>query len=290
MSDQTNPSFVRRFLRDPLSHFLALGFVLFLLFGFANDGFLRDPQGTIRVTDEALTTWLQYRNKAFSPAAAEAYLKDMPADRKAEMIDEYVKDEALYRRALTMGLDSNDAIIRQRLIQKMDYIALGMTGLPQKPQVAEQTLRDWFADHADDYLVPAWVTITHIYFKNKADADAAFAAIQAGGDAPNGERFLFRRNYVEATEALISDHLGPQIAATIFAPDFPLDTWSQPLESPYGWHLVKVLKAQPETLPPFEELAPQLLQGWYREQQDKAREIAVKAIVDTFDVEIEVTE
>lgn len=290
MTPEPSQSLFRRILRDPLSHFLILGLGLFLLFGFANGGMLRDPHGTITVTDERLTTWLQYRNKAFSPAAAAAYLRDMPADQKAEMIEEYIKDEALYRRALTLGLENNDAIIRQRLIQKMDYVALGLTGLPQKPQVSEQALRDWFAERSDDYMAPAWVTLTHIYFKEKADADAAALLINTGGDAPSGERFLFRRNYVEATHALITDHLGAAIAGFAFAGADYVGTWSAPIQSPYGWHLVKVIKFQPDTLPPFEELAPQLLQDWYREQQQKARDIAIKAIVDTFTIKNEVTE
>lgn len=285
MTDQNPPSLTQRLLRDPLSHFLALGLGLFLLFGLANDGFLRDPQKTITVTDEALTTWIQFRNKAFSPGAAAAYLAAMPADKREEMIDEYVKEEALYRRALTLGLDNNDAIIRQRLVQKMDYIALGLAGVPSRPQVAEQTLRDWFADKQDDYLAPAWATVTHIYYKSEIDAKAAHAAIMAGQDAPRGERFLYRRNYVEATQNLLADHLGAPIASHIFDDDVGADTWSAPLQSPYGWHLVKLLNRQPETLPPFEELAPQVLQDWYREQQAKARDTAVQVIVDTFDVE-----
>jgi len=290
MTTETTPSALRRFLKDPLSHFLALGLGLFLLFGFANDGFLRDPRSTITVTDDALMTWVQFRNKAFSPEAARQFLSTLPADQKDKLIDEYVKEEALYRRALTLGLDNNDAIIRQRLIQKMDYIALGMAGLPQKPQVPEQTLRDWFADKSDDYIAPAWVTLTHIYFKDAAEAAAAKATIDAGGEPPAGERFLFRRNYVEATQALIVDHLGPAISAHAFAGPDNVGTWSAPLQSPYGWHLVKTISYQPDTLPPFEELAPQLLQDWYREQQGKAREIAIDAIVDTFTVEVEVSE
>ncbi len=289
MTDQSPPSptpgLWRRFWRDPLSHFLALGLGLFLLFGLANDGFLRDPQKTIKVTDEALTTWLQFRNKAFSPAAAAAYLAAMPADKREEMIDEYIKEEALYRRALTLGLDANDAIIRQRLVQKMDYVALGLAGVPTRPQVAEQELRNWFADRQDDYLAPAWATITHIYYKSETDAQAAYQTIAAGKDAPRGERFLYRRNYVEATHSLLTDHLGPTISAYIFDETVPVASWSAPLQSPYGWHLIKLLNRQPETLPPFEELAPQLLQDWHREQQGKAREKAVEAIVDTFDVE-----
>lgn len=285
MTDTQSKSLVGRVLRDPLSHFIILGFGLFILFGLANDGWLRDPQKTIVISDENLTTWLQFRNKAFSPAAAAAYLADLPEDKREEMIDEYIKEEALYRRALTLGLDANDAIIRQRLVQKMDYVALGLAGLPARPQVAEQTLRDWFADKQDRYMAPAWVTLTHIYFKSEDAAYEAAHAIAAGQDAPRGERFLFQRNYVEATQALINDHMGPAIAAHAFDDKIAVANWSAPIRSPYGWHLVRLIKRQPETLPPFEDLAPQLLQDWHREQQDKAREIALDAIVATFDVE-----
>jgi hypothetical protein len=40
-----------------------------------------------------------------------------------ELVEDYVREEVLYREALATGLDEGDSIIRQRLRQKMEWLA-----------------------------------------------------------------------------------------------------------------------------------------------------------------------
>lgn len=283
------PSIFSRLLRDPLSHFLLAGAVLFALYGAFNGGPLGRDSQTIHVTDEALALWLQYRNKAFSPDQASAHLAAMEADKKEHLIADYVREESLYRHALTLGLDGNDAIIRQRLIQKMDYIALGMSeggAAGQKAPSADE-IRAYYQANQERYRQEGWATLTHIYFagdNGENRAKAARYALTTGIDEPKGDRYLYRRNYVEASTALVKDHLGTAIATKAFNTATPLNEWLGPLRSPHGWHLVQVKKRQPATLPPLEEVAAQVMHDAARAKETDLRERAIEAILSQYKI------
>ncbi|MCZ6589404.1 MAG: hypothetical protein O7B24_15825, partial [Alphaproteobacteria bacterium] len=115
-----------KFVKDPLAHFLALGLGLFLLFAVLNpdEGGQDDPK-QIRVDRDALLTLIQFRAKTFQPEMAEARLEALSQEQLQSLIDDYVREEALYREAISLGLDANDYIIKRRMIQKIDFITQG---------------------------------------------------------------------------------------------------------------------------------------------------------------------
>lgn len=280
-----SPSLTRRILRDPLIHFLVIG-LCFIGFDLVAE---KTRDEAIIVTDPQLAIWLQYRNKAFSPDAAQALIARMPAAAKQQLIDDYAAEEALYRRALALGLDRNDAVIRQRLVQKMDYALLGLSDVDAPP--SDQALRAYFNDHKARYTVPPSVTLTHLYFADgpraRAAAQKALTDIQAGRDAPPGDRFLYHRNYVEAQATLIADHLGPALAALAFDDATPLQEWLGPVRSPYGWHLVRVRTREGARQPDFNEVEAQVAADFQRDRKTDARRRATRALTDQYRIRIE---
>ncbi len=286
MADK-QPGLFKRILRDPLTHFLGAGLLLFVAYGALNTAQdLRDDR-TIVVTDEKLTVWLQFRKKAFSPAAAKRTLDNLSADEKARMVEDYAREEALYRHAKALGLDANDAIIRQRLIQKMDYALTGLNGDSAPTQVAEATLRAFYDEDPTKYKEPGHVTFTHIFFAGKegeTKARAAWQQIQAGNPPPNGDRFLYRRDYGEATYALVNDHMGMKIADTVFGEITPKGEWLPPTFSNHGWHILKVINLTPTRLRPFEEAVGDVLQDWQRARETEARRKAMDGLLKNYTV------
>src|SRR5690606_15059644 len=115
---------VTTLLRQPLLHFLALGVLLFALYDWrVGDAPESDASARhIVVTREALLDFIQYRARAFDDAAAVAQLDSMSAEQREALIDEYVREEALYREALALGMEQGDYIIRQRLVQKVEFL------------------------------------------------------------------------------------------------------------------------------------------------------------------------
>ena len=115
----------KKALRDPLLHFLAAGLALFVLFEVVSPDGAGLGEGVIVVDRDALLTYVQYRSKVFEPRLAAEKLAALSPEELERTIDEYVREEALHREALALGMDANDYIIKRRLIQKVEFLAQG---------------------------------------------------------------------------------------------------------------------------------------------------------------------
>jgi hypothetical protein len=111
---------LKKFLREPLVHFLAIGIGLFVLFDLVAPEESNLDSKTIVVDRDALLTFVQFRSKAFNPEVAAARLDALGDAELSMLIDDYVREEALHREALALGMDQNDYVIKQRLIQSLD--------------------------------------------------------------------------------------------------------------------------------------------------------------------------
>ena len=284
-----------RIFKQPLVQFLLGGFVLYLLLVFASPD--EGPDDSIIVVDDgALLTYLQFQDKAFDESQARQILGTLDAEARARLIEEYVRNEVMVREAFAMGLDQNDDVIRQRLIQKMDFLFQGFVDDTAVP--SEQDQQAYFAANQDQYQQPAQATFTHIFFNSrnrerelaKADAEALLETLNADQvpfeDAGRyGDRFFFLRNYVNRSEQLITDHFGPEMTAALFAAE-PGATWVGPFSSRFGEHLVMVRSTSPARGLTFEEAQDQVLEGMRRERRDEARRKAYEERAENYSVEI----
>ena len=116
---------MKRLLREPLVHFLAIGLGLFVLFDLVAPEDAGLDEKTIVVDRPALLTFIQFRSKAFNPDAAAARLDALSDAELERLVDDYVREEALHREALALGMDQNDYVIKQRLIQSLQFITNG---------------------------------------------------------------------------------------------------------------------------------------------------------------------
>lgn len=108
MKSNPNLSPARNILKDPLTHFFAIGAVLFLVVSLARPA----QEEQIIVDREALLSFIQYRSKAFEAQAAAAVLDKMSGDERQRLADNYIREEALYREAQSLGIAEGDYVIR----------------------------------------------------------------------------------------------------------------------------------------------------------------------------------
>jgi len=103
------PVWLRKALSDQFVWFLVLGASLFALHAYFND-----PARQIRL-GEADVTMLASR--------WEAQTGSTPTPEEVNSLVEYhVREEILAREAMRLGLDAGDAIVRRRLVQKMELL------------------------------------------------------------------------------------------------------------------------------------------------------------------------
>lgn len=274
-------------------HFLAAGLALFLL-GSAIKPPERDD-ATIVVDRAALLSFIQYRSKAFEAEAAASVLDGMDAARRERLIADYVREEALSREAKTLGLDANDYVIRQRMVQKVEFLAEAAAA-PPEPGDAE--IAAYFEANADRYRSPPAATLTHVFVSTadksaqEAEAEALrlLAQLKKSGagftDATKyGERFLFHKNYVDRTDDYIRSQLGDAVGDAIFDPAGPLDEWLGPFKSEYGEHLIFVTARTKAELPALADVADLVKADLVEERRQAAIHSAVDQIVARYKID-----
>jgi hypothetical protein len=286
---------LRRLLREPLVHFLAIGIGLFVLFDLVAPEADNLDSKTIVVDRNALLTFVQFRSKAFNPDVAAARLDSLGDAELERLIDDYVREEALHREALALGMDQNDYVIKQRLIQSLQFITNGFVSAAV--DVSDEEIADYYEANRDDYYVDPYATFTHVYYgsdrhgreqaRQLAEAKLAElndANVPFAESTRHGDRFLYNVNYVERTEDFIGSHFGREMAAAVFQLEPDASRWFGPFESAYGYHLVMLTKRTDGLYPPLEEIEDTVREDALRVKLDEQNERAVQAIVDTYEV------
>ena len=286
---------MKKLLREPLVHFLAIGVGLFVLFDLVAPEDSNLDSRTIVVDRDALLTFIQFRSKAFNPEVAAARLDALGDAELSMLIDDYVREEALHREALALGMDQNDYVIKQRLIQSLQFITNGFVSAAV--DVSDEEIAEYYEANRDDYYVDPYITFTHVYFSSDRHgreqarklADAKLAELNTeqvpfSESTRHGDRFLYNVNYVERTEDFVGSHFGRSMAAEIFTLEADDSRWHGPFESAYGFHLVMVTRRTDGLYPPLEDIADSVREDALRIKLDEQNERAVQAIVDTYDI------
>ena len=289
---------MKNIIREPLVHFLAIGMGLFILFGLvapANDNL---DSKTIVVNRNALLTFVQYRSKAFNPEVAAARLDALSAAELDLLIADFVREEALHRQALALGMDANDYVIKQRLIQSLQFITNGFVNAAI--DVSDEDVAEYYEANKDDYFVDPYITFTHVYFSTdrhgaeqaRALAETKLAQLNSESvhfseSTRHGERFLYNVNYVERTADFIASHFGTPMATAVFELEPDSETWRGPFESSYGYHVVMLTRRIDGNQPELSEIEAAVRDDAERIAINELNELAVQAIVDTYDVRMD---
>jgi hypothetical protein len=289
---------IKALFREPLLHFLLLGGVLFLTYSHFNpDVADSDPQ-TIVVDRGSILTYLQFRSRAFDSVKFNEAVDRLSEKELQQLIEDYVREEALYREAKALQLDKNDYVSRLRLIQQLEFITRGFADT--QVTVSAEEARRHYETHRSEYRVEPKVTFTHVFFSSdrngpqKAEelASAELKRLNAArvrfDQAPgHGERFLYHVNYVGREAEEVASHFGAEMQANLFALKPNDKLWRGPFQSPYGSHLVLLTQHEPGYLPSFEGVRARVEQEARQAAMDARFEESIQSIVDAYDVKVE---
>ncbi len=268
-------SAVRRWLREPLVHFLLLGAALF-----AASRWIR-PADKTPVNRQIVMTLDDLRQLQIGFAAQ--WQRAPTEQEMLGLIENRIKEEILYREALAMGLDKDDTIVRRRMAQKMEFLAEDVSA-SHEPTTEE--LKAYFDKNQKMFTQPARITFRLLYFspdkrgKNAwSDANAALAKLSGKsasweGAAALGDPFMFQDYMADRTPDQIAKDFGPPFAKALFVQK--PGAWAGPIESGYGWHLVYVDTLIPERSAAFEEVEPDVKTAWLATRKQEAWDKAYK--------------
>ena len=261
--------------REPLAQFLALGLLIFALAHLVQSA--REASARRIVVDDAVEQRLARLHMLQTGAP--------PSDRDmAGLTSDYVRDEALYRTALKMGLDQGDEIIRRRLIQKMEFLLDDGDATAEPDQ---STLQAYYRAHPAQFVRPGAVSFSHRYFNPALGGDAAALArakaALASGSAAGGDAFPLQTAYADVDRTAALQIFGQTpIVDALFRQ--PAGRWVGPVRSGYGWHLVLISERRADVQPPFDTVRADVRTAWQAHIRDAARQRRLQEIQARFKV------
>ncbi|HEY4959571.1 MAG TPA: peptidylprolyl isomerase [Terriglobales bacterium] len=261
---------LKRWLREPLLHFLLLGLVLFVTYAYLQRG-----RGGVESSKQIALSLDDLRTMDVY-FQSQWHRQPTPAEFQA-MVEDKVREEVLYREALAMGLDKDDTIVKRRMAQKMQFLAEDVAAA-HEPSAAE--LKAWFEKNSNKFALPSRYSFRHLYFspdKRGKDAqdDAAKALARIAGQpedsklaASVADQFMFQDYYGDRAPDALAKEFGPQFVVAL--EKLKPGSWQGPVESGYGWHLVYIDTVIPGRIPAFEEMEPDVKTAWLAEQKKQA--------------------
>jgi hypothetical protein len=249
-----NTAVLKRLLREPLLHFIAIGFLFFLIYSAANDSG-ENPGDIIHITPQRVNQIAAGFNGVWNR---------MPTDEELDnLIEEEIRLEVYYRDALALGLDKNDAVVRRRLRQKMEFLT--DTGVYLKEPSAGE-LESYFAANEPAYRSEPRLAFEQIYFGEVATKDIILGTLKTLLSEPTmdvstlGQRTLLpaqlKLSRPDAIDSVFGKGFYSQLA------ELEPGVRGGPVISAYGTHLVRSLDGLPASLPPLEEIRDTVLKDW----------------------------
>ena len=240
-----NPKWYHYLLKNRLLHFLIGGAIIFSL---APPTPVVQPEITIsRKMAESLV------NKA----SRQPNLLTI-AD-KNRILDNFIRDELLFREGIHLGLDKGDQIIQNRVIQKVKYL------LQKKAEAAVENedalLKAWYLQHQDKWKVPIRLSFRQIFVsKTTPQAEQKIQKFYQDlitNPALNitnlGTRAAFPNKMRRASYSNVKSRFGTAFADIVFT--LPANhRWNPPFRTENGWYLVRILTKQGGKVPPLAKI------------------------------------
>ncbi len=206
-------------------------------------------------------------------------------DEFAALMRDWVQEEALVREARALGLDRDDAVVRQRLRQKMTFFAESGADAAEPDDAA---LREHYETEAARFTDAPRLAFVQVFLGPDPSPEAVAAvraALAAGADpATLGAPTLLPQATRLAPASVIESAFGRGFFDRLAA--LEPGAWEGPVASALGAHLARVTAAEPARLPPFEAVRERVERDWRATRAETLRAAFTEALLSRYRVEL----
>jgi parvulin-like peptidyl-prolyl isomerase len=281
---------VEKFFREPLVHFLLIGAGLFLLFGWRGGpaslpaGQSGPQSAKIVVPQSDIDQMVATFTRTWQRPPTEGEAKGL--------VEDFVRNEIYYREALAIGLDRDDSVIRRRMRQKMEFIFEDITA---QTEPTDEELLAYMKKHPDSYLVDPQIAFRHVYVnaakrgKNAGtEALGILAKLNSGADPDVvGDPLLLASEVPLSPLWDISKQFGEPFSRKLL--ELKPATWTGPVQSGFGLHLVFIRKRVGGRLSDLKEVREIVKRDVMTERQKELKDAAYAKLRERYVVIIEKT-
>ena len=241
----------KKLLHEPLLHFLILGGLLFLVYNISR--YDEESEDSILIS--------KARVVQLTSAWEEKFLRSPTKEEKQKMIENEVYTNVLYNEALKIGLDKNDAEIKERLAQKMEFIAYDTYTLPAP---SNDELKKFMSAHSEKYT---------------EEGKIHFTQSMIGVDT--GE---FEKEYT-LTKFEVSNIFGRLFAEALFS--LKADKKAHKLESAYGAHDIQIISKVAGKPKSFDAVKEKLKDDYLSVQKEEKNKAIYEKIKSQYAISID---
>nr|WP_255548172.1 peptidylprolyl isomerase [Erythrobacter ani] len=256
-------------------HFLAAGALVYALSAWSGGSSVDPASRVIDVgQDQQAQLAIQF----------ERVMGRSPTDAELDaQIDRFVRDEVLYREALRLGLDQGDAVVRRRLVSKMDLAAAAAA---ESATPDEAVLRAYFSSNSERYRADISMSFDQLLFSDEAAVRVALDQLEANDSwQKTGERSALPPSMDRKSLRDVRRVFGEEFAQAILRLDQGSE-WQGPVRSGFGWHAVR-MREQSRATADFEAIRAQVENDWRSAEIAARKEQAFKLLRDAYRIEID---
>ena len=273
---------LKRLLREPLVHFLMIGAVLFLAYDIRRD--IDDE-----VPNRIVIT--QGQQEQLAASFSRTWLRPPTEQELRGLVENLVREEVLYREAVAMGLDKNDAMVRQRMRMKLEFLLEDLS----TQDASEETLAAFLAQHPERFRTEVRLSFRQVYLdpdKHEDLEDHAQELLTSlnSGAAPEsvGDSTLAPYEYHQLTRSEIARTLGSRFAEE--AIKLRPGGWTGPVYSAYGVHLLKVSEYIDAHLPELADIRGRVEREYLEQRRQQQKTLVYNKLREDYQVIIEPSE
>ena len=276
---------LKKLLREPLLHFLLIGATLFFVYSLQNDQLPNDDDNRIVISeahiDRLIARWEKQRQR-------------LPTQKELDgLVESLIREEVLYREALAMGLDKNDAGVRRRLAQKVEFI---FADISDQMEPTESQLTEYLNTNRKRFEIPGRIDFLQVYFNTDKrgesagnDADQLLGELTKTGSNVDiglaGDGFMFGYQHEQLSKGQVARMFGESFANSLF--ELEVGDWQGPIRSSYGIHLVRIESRTAATQPELETIRDKVATEWSAERRRELNDAAYRKLRERYEVIVE---
>ena len=264
-------------VREPLFLLFFLGFLLFFAYTRITD-LVAQKQKNIHVNAGQIELLAESFTKTWS--------RTPTSDELLSQIDNYVMDEIFFREAVAMGLDKTDPAVKRRLRQLMEMMLDDYASV----YPSEAQLRDYLTENSDKFRLDPRISFRHIQFPLEARQKAldVLTLLQEGSaraEDYRGSMVMIPDRFENESSRVIERSFGASFVSGILEMDE--GSWQGPVESAYGWHLVRIGQKTEGTVPDLNDIWDQVEREWSFEMRRRIKEEQYRRMKEQYFITIE---
>jgi peptidyl-prolyl cis-trans isomerase C len=255
------------FTRDPLFWFVILGALCFASYALVTGG-----KHEVHVSRAVQMQLVEDH---------ELLLGRKPNDAElARLLKNYIDGEILFQESLQQSMHTGDLKTKQRLIEKMRFLLTGAVNDP-----TDVDLVNFYAEHPEYYHTEPKYSFVQTFFTQAPAEQAGVLRRLQAGERVAGDEFWLGERLQAYDESMVRGVLGqPFIEALRAARP---GEWTGPIQTPRGWHYVRVESIAASKMMPFAEIREQIAQDWLEAQRTQSVAAKLDVLRRKYDVQIE---